>query len=284
MVCIQRLVTLTLVLSLLFFWGKACFASAPSILIYPQNPVSFESQFEVSATMSGMSAQSIYRLRLVFSKPGTTSYFGSTFNGENWYDGLPSPINYSNFLTITTDNNGVWFGQIQGKIESSDKNFSGESGNYDLKIGRYTQNGSSATWSSPVSVLVNAPSLTPTNSPTPKVPTPTHAASSVDVKIPTPTEIIQEDNINETDSNENNNEIANNQSNLDEIASDSPEVLGTSSSAVSSIFSLPKEKEMVKDESEKRMPLLFFLGGIMLFAGGGSFFFFKKLKKNPESQ
>ncbi len=129
--------------------------------------------------MSGLSNNTIYRLRIALASPGTNDYFGSTFNGSNWYNGLPSPINYSNFLSITTDNNGSWSGTIQGKVESADPNFSGTSATYDLKVARYTETGSSATWSNILQITVIAPSPSPSPTVTPfPSPTPSPASSN----------------------------------------------------------------------------------------------------------
>lgn len=111
--------------------------------------------------MSGLSNNTIYRLRVALTPQGTSNYFGSTYNGSSWYNGTPSPINYSNFLSITTDNSGSWSGTIQGKVELSDPNFPGSSATYDLKAGRYTETGTSPTWSNTLQIAVVAPSPAP---------------------------------------------------------------------------------------------------------------------------
>lgn len=140
-----------------------------------------DTSFTVTATMSGLSSSTVYRLRVVLSQSGTTNYFGSTYNGSDWYNGTPSPIDYTKFLSITTDGNGSWNGDILGKIESSDPNYNNfGSGTYDLKLGRYTQSGSSATWSNIISVNLTAPTPTPTL-------TPTSTPAPVPTQTPTPT-------------------------------------------------------------------------------------------------
>lgn len=165
------------------FLTTPIFASAPVVTNQPSN-LNLDESFTLSVSMDGLSINTIYRLRIVFSKSGTSNYFGSTFNGTEWYNGTPSPINYAKFLSISTDTDGKWSGSIQGKIESSDSNFKNESGDYDLKVGRYTENGSSATWSNISSVNITAP--TPTPSPTPD-PTPTPTPESESTQKPDPT-------------------------------------------------------------------------------------------------
>lgn len=163
----------------LFFGARIAFAVAPSITNAPST-INTDTAFSLTTTMSGLSSNTVYRLRIALALPGTSNYFGSTFNNTGWYNGTPSPINYSNFLSITTDSTGSWSGNVQGKVESSDPNFSGSSATYDLKIGRYTETGTSPTWSSPLPIALVIPSPTPTSTPTPS-PTPTPAPS------PTPT-------------------------------------------------------------------------------------------------
>ncbi len=171
----------------LFIGVMSSFAVAPTITAYPSGTINIDTSFAITATMSGLSKSATYRLRIAIAQPLTSNYFGSTYNGTSWYNGTPSPINYANFLTISTDAIGVWGGDIQGKIDSDDPNFTTGSGTYDLKIGRYTQTGSSATWSEPVSIVVAVPPTpTPTNTPTP---TPTSSLTPTPTKTPTPTPI-----------------------------------------------------------------------------------------------
>lgn len=167
------------------FSSALVFAVPPTILSNPSS-IDVDNSFTLSATMSGLSNNTIYRLRITFAKTETPDYFGSTFNGTDWYNGTPSPINYSNFLTVTTDDNGAWGGDILGKVETSDPNFTTGSGTYDVKIGRYTQSGTNATWSNIVPISLVAPTPTPTPSPTPS-PAPTSTPVPAPTKTPTHT-------------------------------------------------------------------------------------------------
>lgn len=165
-----------------FFYPRPAFATAPLITAYPTGTISLDTSFTVTATMSGLSKNSVYRLRVALAQTGTTTYFGSTFDGTNWHYGS---INDGNYIGVTTDDAGAWGGDVQGKIDSDDPNFTTGSGTYDLKIGRYTQTGSTATWSNIVSVDITIPPTpTPTNTP---APTPTSAPTNTPAPTPTPT-------------------------------------------------------------------------------------------------
>jgi len=158
---------------------------------YPAT-ITVDQEYTIEATMSGLTKNAIYRLRLVLSKSGSSEYFGSTWNESQWYNGTPSPIDYQKFLSITTDSEGSWFGQIKGKIESNDANYRDGAGSYQLKLGRYTENGTSATWSNPATV--NLIDLTPTPTPTPtpeptSTPTPTPGPTSTPTPGPTNTPV-----------------------------------------------------------------------------------------------
>jgi len=171
------------------YFANPIFATAPVITAYPTGTLSLDTSFTVTATMSGLSKSAIYRLRVALAQPGTSNYFGSTYDGTNWNMGS---IADGNFINITTDGYGAWGGDIQGKIDSNDPNFTTGSGTYDLKIGRYTQTGTTVTWSDPpssVSIIVPpTPTPTPTNTPTPTLtPTPTSAPTSTPTLAPTPT-------------------------------------------------------------------------------------------------
>lgn len=199
-----RSIILLLVFCGLFFLLSHYFtpqtiAAAP-VITASFSSVTVDNSFSVALTMTGLSNATQYRLRLVFAPTGTSNYFGSTYNGSSWYNGTPSPIDYSRFLSVTTDSNGDWSGNVEGKVESTDSNFTTGSGNYELKVGRYTASGTSATWSNILSMSIAAPSptatptSTPTNTPTPsitptptKTPTPTITPTSTKTPTPTPT-------------------------------------------------------------------------------------------------
>lgn len=187
-----RLIAFLIALMAIFlFWPKKVLATPPILNSYP-DIITVDEEYSVEATMSGLSKNTIYRLRLVLAKPGTWQYFGSTWNESDWYNGTPSPINYANFLTVTTNNDGTWFGEVRGLIESSDPNYGDGPGSYDLKLGRYTEAGSTATWSEPKTVTLE--DLTPTPEPTPteeseEEPTPEESPSPSPTSSPKPIKI-----------------------------------------------------------------------------------------------
>jgi hypothetical protein len=180
-------------------------ASSPVVLNVPTQ-INISQSFNVNVNFDGLTGDKIYRLRITFSKPGESKYFGETWNGSDWYNG-ESPIEYSKFFSITTDSNGAWSGEVQGKISYGIPNFDGTLGTYDFKIGRYTETGSTATWSevtqvtlvdpnpptsTPVLTDTVTPSSTPTKTPIPtKSPTPIHTQTPTKtptpIKNPTPT-------------------------------------------------------------------------------------------------
>lgn len=180
----MRAIIALIAILLFLFFANPVFAIAPIITASPSGTITLDTAFTITATMSGLSKSAIYRLRIAIAQPGTSNYFGSTYDGTIWHMGS---IADGNFVSITTDAIGVWGGDIQGKIDSDDPNFTTGSGTYDLKIGRYTQTGSTATWSDPVSIAITippTPTSTPTPTPTPTVsPTPTPTPT----KTPTPT-------------------------------------------------------------------------------------------------
>ena len=164
------------------YFANTVSATPPVITAYPTGTLSLDTPFTVTATMSGLTNSTTYRLRIAVAQSGTSNYFGSTYDGGAWQMGS---ITDGNFVNIVTDGNGSWGGDIRGKIDSNDPNFTTGSGTYDLKIGRYTQTDTTATWSDPVSIAVIVPPKpTPTSTPTP---TPTPTPTNTPTPTPTPT-------------------------------------------------------------------------------------------------
>lgn len=196
---------IALIILAVIFSEKPTLASPPVIVSSPQY-IKVDSEFTITATMSGLKKNTVYRLRIALSKPDSHGYFGST----EGYNGTPSPIDYSKFKSITTDNEGSWNGEVKGKVENSDPNYKDkELKSFDLKLGRYTENGTSATWSEIVNINLENPNLpTPTPAPAQKPkPTPVKTESPAKVtqipiitSAPTPKieQIIQNNKTNES--------------------------------------------------------------------------------------
>lgn len=189
----KAIVVFTICFFVLF--SQTANAAAPVISNVPST-VNTDNEFTFLASMDGVSKNTVYRLRVAVSASGSTEYFGSTYNGSSWNKGS---INDGNFISVTTDDSGIWNGDMKGKIELSDPNFKNGAGTYELKVGRYTETGSTATWSNSVTLAVSAPPLTatptlpPTNTPTPqntptptKTPTPTPTTKAASTPSPTP--------------------------------------------------------------------------------------------------
>lgn len=174
-----------LLFCLIFIFVICCLRTAgatpPAAANFPSE-IKINEEFNLNISMSGLSANTIYRLRIAFFTEGETKYFGETWNGSSWYAG-ESPINYQQYLGIATDETGFWAGDLKGRISYNIPNFTNTLGQYKCKIGRYTQTGSTATWSNEdYQVLISDSSPpTPTSLPTPSItPTPTSV-------LPTPT-------------------------------------------------------------------------------------------------
>ncbi|MFH0937215.1 MAG: hypothetical protein V1808_02895 [Candidatus Daviesbacteria bacterium] len=151
--------------------------------------------FEFNVSVSGAGSGTNY-LRADFYQPGTTNYFGYTFNGNDFYTGS----DYAQYLPITINPEGSASATIKAKLDPSSSSFKG-AGSYNLKVRRYTSSGSSYTWSNETTVNVNyslptstpipAPTSAPTDTPTPtssptNTPTPTSTSKPSPTKTPTP--------------------------------------------------------------------------------------------------
>ncbi len=252
----------------LFYSACSVVASAPIITASPSSALSLDSGFSLSATMSGLSKNATYRLRIALAQSGTTNYFGSTYDGSNWHDGS---ITDGNYIAVTTDNSGAWWGDMQGKVDSEDPNFTTGSGSYDLKIGRYTQTGTSATWSDPVQVSIAVPPTntpTPTNSPT-LTQSPTNTPRPTLTIVPTstsiPTKIIISNILSPT------------------IATSSADILAASDEAIFDVLSpTPAPSKILQQKKQSSFPWFFTLGGVIFLLACGIFGFqrWKKWKRD----
>ncbi len=246
---------------------KVVFASAPQIIATPSGTINLDQSFTLSATMSGLSKNALYRLRVALAQPDTTNYFGSTWNGTSWYNGIPSPINYAFFLSVTTDGTGSWFGDIQAKVDPDDPNFTTGSGTYDLKIGRYTQTGSTATWSNITSVTIFVPSPTPlpptltstpaqTPYPMQKLPVSTPTVKKEPTITDAVTPEIQDDSFDSPDKS------------TDGADLDSMDILGTESA---DFFLSPTPIIVGHTHIIKKPPVLFLILGSIIVLAAGAF-------------
>lgn len=144
--------------------------------------INFDQEFEILVNLLNASHNTDYYFQVALTSADYPAYFGYTQKEDGtWYKYTE---NYDLFYKITTSSEGSWSGKLKGKPDFEDNNFKG-SGQYVLKIGRFTSSGKSHYWSdNSLALNINGPSPTPTYTPTPtNSPTPTPEPSST----PTPT-------------------------------------------------------------------------------------------------
>lgn len=154
-----------------------------------------EFRVKIKVTVSG-GGGNYYYIRPGFSHSSTpSSYFGYIKNNSgSWYNGEPT-IDKTQFLKVQLNTLNTWNDYIDVKPDSSGSAYKG-AGIYNLKIGRYTETGTSVTeWSDGVTVTITSsgtatpspsPSPTPVVSPTP-TPTPSPTVAASPSPTPTPT-------------------------------------------------------------------------------------------------
>ncbi|MEK7551053.1 MAG: hypothetical protein AAB532_00415 [Patescibacteria group bacterium] len=140
------------------------------------------------------SSGNIYYIKGVFAHTDTpSSYLGYTKNNNgDWQNDDQSDT--TQYYKVTMDSDNQWSGQIEFKLDTQDSSFKG-SGNYNFKLGRYTETGTNVTWclseSTPCeSVVINVVAPTPTLTPT-LTPTPIPTNTLTPTKSPTPTPTIK---------------------------------------------------------------------------------------------
>ncbi len=120
------------------------------IMILSKNNVTSEEAITIEITLTGLTPNTKHFIKPGFFMDGSTNYFGLANVNNNWIKNSASAINQQ---MITTDSEGNWKGQITAKIDHEDTGFKG-SGNYNLKVGRYTESGSGPNWSNSIGISV----------------------------------------------------------------------------------------------------------------------------------
>lgn len=138
-----------------------------------------DQEFEFDVLVSGAQTGTNY-IRASFFSPGTTSYFGFTYNGSSFYNGS----DYSQYLPLPISAEGSGSATVKAKIDPGSSSFKG-SGDYSFKVRRYTSQ-SYNTSSSEVTVSINYAAETPTPTPT-QAPTPTSTPTLTPTPTPTKT-------------------------------------------------------------------------------------------------
>lgn len=248
--------TIVFLFCFLFFSYSYAFAVSVAITQYPST-ITLD-PFTLSASISGATNGTNY-LRIDMYKDGTQNYFGTTFNGTDWY----GDSNYQSYLPITIASS-KWSGTVMGSMGSPTASQYDGTGIYRIRIRRYTSGGtytaSEADASSVVvSIVTPTPTPTPTNVPTP-TPFPTPTFTPTNTPIPTPTPTIK--NISPTQL-----ILSPTISLIDTISSDSSteSILG----AETSITPTPTQKTLVAGASFDVFPFVSIGAGILiLFACG----------------
>ncbi len=151
----------------------------------PQTSINEDQEIEatINLALQGQGNKNYY-LEGAFKREGAVYYFGATWNDADWVNYTSSNSDKS-LKSITTNPEGSWSGVLKTKLDVSSNQFTG-SGNYILKINRFTATGSVPTSSDNEITLAVTAFPTPTNEPTPidtSTPSPTETSSPT----PTPT-------------------------------------------------------------------------------------------------
>lgn len=141
----------------------------------------------LTASISGAATGTNY-LRVDVYKEGTSNYFGETFNSADWYSGSDG----KQYLPISVQSGIFWNGTIQTRIGNPSTTDYDGTGNYRIRIRRYTSSGGQGSEdannsSIPIAISLPTPTTNPptaTNVPT-SITAPTLTKTSTPTKIPT---------------------------------------------------------------------------------------------------
>jgi|SRR5581483_3988113 len=238
-----------------------------SVTNYP-NTIT-DDTFTLTASISGATAGTNY-LRVDIYKDQTTSYFGETYNGADWYGGST----YTQYLPITIQTGVSWIGNIQGRVGSPTTSQYDGTGVYRIRLRRYTSaGGSTASEANNSSVIISinlpTPTPTPTDVPTPTIvtaPTSAPTNSPTLTKVPTITSKIS---------------VSPSVSSIleDGAATVSGDVLGTESGNLSSPN--PFVTRVQGDRTENTFPKIIVVIGIVLLSACG-ILLVRQMKQNEE--
>lgn len=168
------------------FFVLATPVSAVSVTISNTPSSISDEPFNIDVSITGAQAGNNY-LRANLFTSGTIKYFGYTGNGTSFVNSS----DYSQYFPVTIDSSGNWSGTIQAKLDPDSNYYTGP-GTYSLKVRRYTQSGSSYTWSN--EETLNISFSTPSPAPTPIPITPSPSPTSTLSPAPTPKKTIIQTN------------------------------------------------------------------------------------------
>lgn len=252
-----------LLTSINFFLANSIFADFSFSV--PQNSIDADQEIEATVNLSLQNqGNKTYYLEGAFKRDGGNYFFGQTWNNTDWV-GYTATNDDKSLKSITTTPEGSWSGTLKVKLDITSSQFIG-SGNYILKINRFTSSGFSPTSSdnevvlavtasptltptSPASTDTLTPTPTPADSPTPTL-TPTRAPTLSSTRTPTPTKKPSPTAAKEPE------------------ATIPASLLGTSSAVTPTPSSVPKTQAAGFSISN-----LFAFGGGLIFILGGIFIF-----------
>ncbi|MCL4366947.1 hypothetical protein M1563_02155 [Patescibacteria group bacterium] len=150
------------VCSLFLLLTKPAIATTTFTITGSQNSYDDQAEIVLYVDFSGLKNTS-YFLAGVFQKQTGDNYFGLTWNGDEY---IPYTKNeYKKFLSITTDEDSKWHGELKVKIDRDNNAYQGPD-EYLLKINRFTQAGGDSLSDTVLSVNITS-TITPTPSPSP---------------------------------------------------------------------------------------------------------------------
>lgn len=206
-----------------------------------------------------------YYLQGLFTKPGKTDYFGYTQNHQaDWFlvDATPSKEFITSNFFKTEPNNDSWSDELKVKNDPENKNYK-DSGEYELKIRRYTGNSTSHTGGEVV-VITSLDYVLPTPSPSPAS---TQESTPTPTPTPTPESTLASTSYKITTTPTPRGEIAG--------ASDSAEI----NLATFTIDLSPSPEPEEEKQKKSKTPLALAGAGLTFTAAGGAYFYQQKKKK-----
>ncbi len=185
-----KIVLVVFTVAILFIYPSYTFAAFTITNLSTTTVNSIDDTITVSASASGLQNSTQY-LQVLFTKEGTTNYFGFTKNlKDEWYQYKSSPSigDLNSYFYAFTPVGGAWVGDIQAKVDNNDSSYKG-SGTYTIKLAKYIS-GSPSYATNTMTVTINiAFTPTPTLSPTlTDIPTPTKVPTPTKTSTPSPTE------------------------------------------------------------------------------------------------
>lgn len=183
----RELVIFVLVIGLLFIFSSVSFAASINLNESSKTTISdYNEEYQIKVNMSiDTSDGTLYYLRGVFYQIGTNNYCGLTWNGTSWFSGpYSSGEGWKNFLPVTIASSSATI-LLKAKLDGND-NGCRNSGTYNFKVQRFTQNGSGDfDTQNEQTINVNLPTPTPT-----LVPTSVPVATSVPSNTPKPSSTL----------------------------------------------------------------------------------------------